>query len=138
MSFFATNSILSILPRKGFKPILKSESNFPSFFSRYFPCQSPWWDTWERLLFRYPRTNGNRYSGWKIYWTWRIQVNFVKKQLVSYIKKFKFLTKRNKVHLFWEGHKILRNLHLTFDYGTYLQSKVRGRFRKILWPSQNI
>ena len=32
MSFFATNSILSILPRKGFKPILKSESNFPSFF----------------------------------------------------------------------------------------------------------
>ena len=23
-----------------------------------------------------------------------------------------------KVHIFWEGHKILRNLHLTFDYST--------------------
>ena len=38
-----------------------------------------------------------------------------------------------KVHIFWEGHKILRNLHLTFDYSTY-----RWRFHKILWPSQNI
>ena len=26
-----------------------------------------------------------------------------------------------KVHIFWEGHKILRNLNLTFDYGTYNQ-----------------
>ena len=26
-----------------------------------------------------------------------------------------------KVHIFWEGHKILRNLHLTFDYSTYSQ-----------------
>ena len=26
-----------------------------------------------------------------------------------------------KVHIFWEGHKILQNLHLTFDYGTYSQ-----------------
>ena len=23
--------------------------------------------------------------------------------------------------MFWEGHKILRNLHLTFDYSTYSQ-----------------
>ena len=42
-----------------------------------------------------------------------------------------------KVHIFWEGHKILRNIHLTFDWH-YIQSKVRRRFRKILWPSQNI
>ena len=28
-----------------------------------------------------------------------------------------------KVHIFWEGHKILRNLPLTFDYSTYSQSK---------------
>ena len=40
-----------------------------------------------------------------------------------------------KVHIFWEGHKSLRNLPLTFDYSTYSQ---RGRFRKILWPSQYI
>ena len=26
-----------------------------------------------------------------------------------------------KVHIFWEGHKIFRNLHLTFDYSTYSQ-----------------
>ena len=43
-----------------------------------------------------------------------------------------------KVRIFWEGHKILQNLHLTFDCGYVLQSKVRWRFRKILWPSQNI
>ena len=39
-----------------------------------------------------------------------------------------------KVHIFWEGHKILRNLHLTFD----CMSKARWRFCKILRPSQNI
>ena len=39
----------------------------------------------------------------------------------SCIKVFKHLLHRNydnrsiKVHTFWEGHKILRNLHLTFD-----------------------
>ena len=38
-----------------------------------------------------------------------------------------------KVHIFWEGHKILRNLHLALH-----RTKVRWRFRKILWPSQNI
>ena len=27
----------------------------------------------------------------------------------------------SKVHIFWEGHKILRNLPLTFDYSTYSQ-----------------
>ena len=26
-----------------------------------------------------------------------------------------------KVHIFWEGHKILQNLPLTFDYSTYSQ-----------------
>ena len=26
-----------------------------------------------------------------------------------------------KVHIFWEGHKILRNLPLTFDYSTFSQ-----------------
>ena len=43
-----------------------------------------------------------------------------------------------KVHIFWEGHKILRNLHLAFDCTTYMLSKVRWRFHKILWSSQNI
>ena len=64
----------------------------------------------------------------------------------------------SKVHMFWEGHKIWRNIPLTFDgmycsqklgedfakfcgllriYELYIKSKVRGRFCKILWPSQN-
>ena len=41
-----------------------------------------------------------------------------------------------KVHIFWEGHKILRNLHLTFVLCSW--SKLRWRFRTILWLSQNI
>ena len=32
----------------------------------------------------------------------------------------------------------MRNLHLIFDYSTYVQSNVRWRFRKSLWPSQNL
>ena len=32
-----------------------------------------------------------------------------------------FIRNFSKVHIFWEGHKILRNLHLTFDYSTYSQ-----------------
>ena len=39
-----------------------------------------------------------------------------------------------KVHIFWEGHKNFRNLPLTFDC---MYCSTRGRFRKILWPSQN-
>ena len=33
------------------------------------------------------------------------------------------LTKVSKVHIFWEGHKIMRNLPLTFDYSTTVKSK---------------
>ena len=39
----------------------------------------------------------------------------------------------DKVHIFWGGHKISRNLHLTFD-----RHYIRWRFLKILWPPQNI
>ena len=44
----------------------------------------------------------------------------------------------SKVHIFWEGHKILRHLPLTFESTYVLYLKVRGRFRKIVWPSQSI
>ena len=40
-----------------------------------------------------------------------------------------------KVHIFWEGHTILRNLHFWLALH---RTKVRWRFPKILWPSQNI
>ena len=42
-----------------------------------------------------------------------------------------------KVHIFLEGHKILPNLHLTFDC-MYCSQKLGEEFAKILWPSQNI
>ena len=57
--------------------------------------------------------------GWNILWT-----NF----LISVIKIF------CKIYIFWEGHKILRNL-LQF-WLALNRTKVRWRFRKILWPSQ--
>ena len=41
-----------------------------------------------------------------------------------------------KVHIFWEGHKILQNLHCRF--ALWSASNLRWRFRKLLWPSQNI
>ena len=40
-----------------------------------------------------------------------------------------------KVHIFWEGHKILRNLPLTFDR-MYRSQKLGEDFAKFLWPSQ--
>ena len=42
-----------------------------------------------------------------------------------------------KVHIFLEGHKILWNLHLTFDC-VYCSQKLGEDFAKKLWPSQNI
>ena len=51
-------------------------------------------------------------------------------ELISPIKKLfimkdwrrlRFSTEEDKVHIFWEGHKISRNLPLTFDYSTYSQ-----------------
>ena len=42
-----------------------------------------------------------------------------------------------KVHIFWEGHKSLWNLHLTFDC-VYCGQKLGEDFAKCLWPSQNI
>ena len=40
-----------------------------------------------------------------------------------------------KVHIFREGHKILRNLHQLL---AVRRTNNWWRFRKILWPSQNI
>ena len=42
-----------------------------------------------------------------------------------------------KVHIFWDGHKILRNLHRRFDC-YYMGQIYGGDFAKNLWPSQNI
>ena len=42
-----------------------------------------------------------------------------------------------KVHIFWEGHKFFWKSPPYF-WLQYIVSKVSWRFRKILWPSQNI
>ena len=42
---------------------------------------------------------------------------------------------QGKVHIFWEGHNILQNLHLTF---VCMYCRQKWRLHKILWPSQNI
>ena len=42
----------------------------------------------------------------------------------------------SKVHTFWEGRKILRNLLNRFVLCS--ASQIYSGFRKILWPSQNI
>ena len=47
--------------------------------------------------------------------------------------EWKWSSSKVKVHIFWEGQKSLRNLHLTF-----VLCSARWRFRKILWPSQKI
>ena len=41
----------------------------------------------------------------------------------------------SKVHIFWEGHKILRNLPLTFDHSTYSQELGEdfAKFCGLLW-----
>ena len=56
-------------------------------------------------------------------WEYRCWIQFYHK--VEKIQwKFKLLAGKftwGKVHIFWEGHKILRNLPLTFDYSTYSQ-----------------
>ena len=56
---------------------------------------------------------------------------------ISYVCIFFFLY-ICKVHIFWEGHKILRNLHQLFDWQYISRTNNWWRFRKILWPAQNI
>ena len=43
---------------------------------------------------------------------------------------------RVKVHIFWEGHKIFVK-HPPYIWLTLHRTKVRWRFRRILWPFQN-
>ena len=43
----------------------------------------------------------------------------------------------DKVHIFWEGHKILRNRSSPYFWLALHMTKVSWRFRKTWWPSQN-
>ena len=60
---------------------------------------------------------------------------------MDYILQFRKILKNIfdcKVHIFWEGHKILRNLHRRFDRYYIYRTNLGWRFRKNLWLSQNI
>ena len=48
------------------------------------------------------------------------------------------IKERIKVYKFWEGKNFLRDLNLTFDLHHICRTKIRWRFLKIWWPSQNI
>ena len=50
---------------------------------------------------------------------WSISYQWIQMPSVFLIKEI--TTSAFKVHIFWEGQKILRNLSLTFDYSTYSQ-----------------
>ena len=61
------------------------------------------------------------YFLFRFFWSW---VHVIR---LSYIPNWRLAS--FKVHIFWEGHKILQNLHLTFDYSTYSQ-KLDENFAK--------
>ena len=48
-------------------------------------------------------------------------VKFQKKYFKGFLKKSLKSANPIKVHIFWEGHKILRNLPFTLEYSTYSQ-----------------
>ena len=51
-----------------------------------------------------------------------LRIIFTKISLFCFFTRKEFCIEiKIKVHIFWEGHKILRNLPLTFDYTTYSQ-----------------
>ena len=59
-------------------------------------------------------------------------------QFLFHLKWIVALICIHKVHIFWEGHKTLGNLHQLFDWQYIHRTNNWWRFRKILWPSQNI
>ena len=51
--------------------------------------------------------------------------------------KYKTIRMILKVHIFWEGHKILRNLHQLFDW-QYVEQIIGGDFAKFCGLLRNI
>ena len=72
----------------------------------------------------------NGEDGWEISIFWE-QSDFSKTKILTQT------TQIFKVHIFWEGHKILHNLHLRFDH-YYIEQIYSGDFTNFLWPSQII
>ena len=58
------------------------------------------------------------------YWTNFLHIKHICTIISFIVRIFDF-----KVHIFWEGHKILRNIQLTFDY-MYFSQKLGEDFAK--------
>ena len=82
--------------------------------------------------FGYFRQNYNTHLGTVSPWFWLFECFFYKKPLVFRPKTYKSQINPKydvKVHIFWEGHKILQNLPLTFDR-MYCSQKLGEDFAK--------
>ena len=88
--------------------------------SRFTWCKLIQSETQFALSFLYWSTICPKYSVVKSHFLLKTQTNKVRFICSILMKKFE-IRPWDKVHIFWEGHKILRNLHLTFDYSTYSQ-----------------
>ena len=60
----------------------------------------------------------------------------LQKHIINYVL-LKEVEGLGKVHIFWEGYKIFSKSPPYFCL-QYILTKVKWRFRKILWPSKNI
>ena len=101
----------------------RHSSNFPWQILRLIPM--PRWNTLRHL-----GAFGSTWTSWK---TSRFQDKRVFEVSSPSVSSSSFLkwSYFSKVHIFWEGHKILWNLHPSFDCVSQLWSKVRWRFRKL-------
>ena len=62
--------------------------------------------TWNSSLESYP------------FWIFCIHIHICSNLIRAQLRPLLYHVSDSKVHIFWEGRKILRNLHLTFDYST--------------------
>ena len=54
---------------------------------------------------------------------------FWRYHILIWVSSFRGIHECDKVHIFWEGHKILRNLHQIFDW-QYIGQIIGGDFAK--------
>ena len=79
----------------------------------------------EVIFFLYPRSTHLRYLWFSLFVAPNLPNLLSMRKVKVTCGILKTIISRSlwtvKVHIFWEGHKILRNLPLTFDYSTYSQ-----------------
>ena len=96
----------------------------------YFPSNfSNWVNAFKAINFLVPNPTLNV---WVLIWKLIYSANRLGTKSANTFKVNENFRGRNgwwaipfKVHIFWEGHKILRNLHLSFDWHYIRRTKVR-------------